>query len=96
MNNLNNKNKINNYLKEHSYLELDGDIDLHYSDSDILDYSTRRNGNVGDEEFSYEDYEHACLMKKNLLKLFSDVDIDIETVDEWVYLNVSFNQKGSV
>jgi len=51
-------------------------------------YSTRKNGNVGDDVYGQEDYDHAEEMKKRILEFapddFSDKDIEIFTFDEWV------------
>jgi hypothetical protein len=58
-------------------------------DYDFINFSTRENGNVGDEEHSDIDYQDAKRIEKILLdKYRGKISTDIETVDEWVHLNI--------
>lgn len=55
-----------------------------------LSFSTRENGDVGAEEYAMEDFEDAETVLKELENTFKDkIEVDIETVDEWVHLNVT-------
>lgn len=53
-----------------------------------LEYSTRENGDVGSETYSMEDVKDARIVRNALLQKFKKLDISIETVDEWVHLNI--------
>ena len=77
---------ILSFIKNVSYLSHDEDI----SETHFL-FSTRVNGSVGDEDYGEEDYTHAIDVKKKLLKEFNDITVEIETIDEWVTLNVFIN-----
>lgn len=58
-------------------------------DYDYVNFSTRENGDVGAEKYSMIDYEDAKRMQKILKEQFSGkISTDIETVDEFVYLNI--------
>jgi hypothetical protein len=57
-------------------------------DDDSLLYSTRENGDVGEEEYSEEDYNALVAEKKILLKKFDNINVSVSTCDEWVMLNV--------
>lgn len=65
-------------------------LQLDQEDDDSLSFVTREHGNVGEETYSEEDMEDAINLKSVLLKKFSNIIIDIEDVDEWVYLNITF------
>ncbi len=85
------KKNIVDFINKNSYLDLDGTLKEEYKYKSNLFFSTRSNGNVGDEEYGEEDYCHAIKIKKTLMELFSEdiEDIEIETVDEWVHLTVN-------
>lgn len=58
-------------------------------DYDFINFSTRENGNVGDEEHSEIDFKDAERMEKILLaKYRGKISTEVETVDEWVHLNI--------
>lgn len=65
-------------------------LQLDQEDVDSLSFVTREHGNVGEETYSEEDMEDAINLKSVLLKKFSNIIIDIEGVDEWVHLNITF------
>ena len=66
-------------------------FDLDDDDDNCLDYSTRENGNVGDEEYGEDDFIEAHRMAIMLENSFgSAVVTDVETCDEWVFLHISF------
>jgi hypothetical protein len=76
--------KIENLVTKHSYFELDNVEDEHCS------FTTRENGNVHSETPSKIDILEARKLKKIILENFEDVEVYIETCDEWVNVNVSF------
>ncbi len=82
------KTKIAEFVKKHSYLNLDGIIEEHYTHEDTLSFETRDNGNVGEEEYGEEDYTAAENIQKLLNNTFDNINIDIDVCDEWVILNV--------
>lgn len=60
---------------------------------DFLVYATRENGDVGEEVHSDEDYNDAYNIQKKISHKYGcSINVEIETVDEWVYLNVKFNK----
>lgn len=54
--------------------------------------TTRRHGNVGDEEPGQEDLVEARRLKAALTRAFPGVKVVIHTVDEWVNLDVVLGQ----
>ena len=57
---------------------------------DFMTFSTRENGDVGEETASPIDFDDAWRMSKILLMEFTGkIKADIEEVDEWVYLNIT-------
>tara|TARA_R110000850_G_C9897488_1_gene459521 strand:- start:579 stop:857 length:279 start_codon:yes stop_codon:yes gene_type:complete len=75
-------NSIRAYVKESS-----SNLTEHDSDYDYINFSTRKNGDVGEEEYSIIDYKDAEKLSKELSNEFG-VNPEIETVDEWVHLNI--------
>lgn len=58
-------------------------------DYDFINFSTRENGNVGDEKHSEIDYQDALRVEKILLNKYrGKIFTEVETVDEWVHLNI--------
>ena len=51
-----------------------------------LSFSTRENGNVGDETPGKEDFKKAHELAIDIKKSFDIVNVEISSVDEWVYL----------
>jgi len=53
-------------------------------------FISRDNGSVGDEEPGKKDFKEAQRLAKLIKKKFGNtVDIDIDSVDEWVHLEVT-------
>lgn len=75
-------NEIKEYVKNSS-----SSLVEHNSDYDYVSFSTRKNGNVGDEIHSEIDLADATKLGDELSAKFG-VYPDIETVDEWVHLNI--------
>lgn len=63
-------------------------FDLDREDGNMMIYSTRRHGNVGDEITGVEDLREALRLKTELILLRGWTDVDIEEVDEWVFINI--------
>lgn len=74
--------EIKEYVKNSS-----SNLSEHDSDYDYVNFSTRENGNVGDEIHSEIDLADATKLGDELSEKFG-VNPDIETVDEWVHLNI--------
>lgn len=56
---------------------------------DFISFSTRENGDVGNESPGKEDIIDVKRLKSALSKQFNNIDMEIEIVDEWVHLNVN-------
>ena len=74
------KDEIKDYMRNTSF-------SLDEEDDNSLDYATRENGSVYDEEFGQADYQEALNIKKNLEASF-EVEVHIDTCDEWVLLQI--------
>ena len=74
------------FVDKNSYFTLDGD------DDDVVMFATRENGCVGSETSSDDDYVEGIQLME-LLKSNFDVDCSIETVDEWVHIEVTNKKK---
>ena len=63
-------------------------------DRNVLNYATRANGDVGNEEYAEEDYQDALRVGKYLLKqdYASEIKVTLETVDEWVLLSIGIRE----
>ncbi|MFO7968828.1 MAG: hypothetical protein R6U15_01805 [Candidatus Izemoplasmatales bacterium] len=60
------------------------------STNTVLTFSTRDNGNVGEEEYSEIDFKEGLRLKKLLTKEFENkIKINLEPVDEWVMLEIT-------
>ena len=65
------------------YFEIDDENETN------INYISRQHGNVGDEEPGQEDIDNAYTIKRNLMEMFNgEITIEIETVDEWVDINI--------
>lgn len=76
------KDKIKNLFNQHSYFDLDDEGD------DFINYTTRENGNVGDEEIGIKDWQEGVKMKTMLKSIEGIKEIELDTFDEWVYINI--------
>lgn len=92
---MNLKEEIKNTVHSLGNLELHGDLIEHYSDTNTLEFRTRENGNVGDEEPGQADISEAINTKKVLLDKYPDniKKVDWGIVDEWVNLSVEISEK---
>ena len=67
----------------------DTTLTINNTDDDSLSFGTREHGNVGSETPGKKDIQDAKRLKSALAKQFNNIDIEIETVDEWTHLNVN-------
>ena len=75
--------KIKLFVAKNSYLEVSDD------DEDEVRFTTRQNGNVGDEEPGQEDWNEIVRVAKLLKVEFPDqLKCTGETIDEWTDLIV--------
>jgi len=70
-------------------------FDIVDNGDDYIEFSTRENGNVGDETTGAEDVNTAVKLQK-LIKQKFGVTSEIEEVDEWVHLNVTFPKEKKI
>lgn len=75
--------KIINLVKETSYFDFED-----YQEG-IYQFSTRRFGDILNGEYGCIDYQTAIDVRKKLLANFSDINVSIDTCDEWVMLYVT-------
>lgn len=76
---------IINFVQKNSWFEFE------YEDENEILFSTRANGNVGDETPGQKDLNEAARLKREFAKHYPTLTIDIEEVDEWVHLTVNLN-----
>lgn len=77
------KEKIKLFVANNSYIELNDD------DDDEVRFTTRQNGNVGDEEPGQEDWNEIVRVARLLKVEFPDqLKCNGETIDEWTDLIV--------
>ncbi len=66
-------------------------LSCHDEEPDYIYFSTRENGDNGEEHHSDIDYNDAYNIQKKIeAKYRGKVSVEIETVDEFVHLNVEF------
>ena len=60
----------------------------------VLNYATRANGDVGNEEYAEEDYQDALRVGEYLLKqdYATKIKVSLDTVDEWVLLSIGIKE----
>jgi len=75
-----NKDSIINHVQKISWFDHDE------TDGNRFIFSTRQNGNVGEEQYSEKDINEARRVIIDLNKHFQIFEPMIDTVDEWVYL----------
>lgn len=86
--------KIKDFAGKNSYFSCDTDIeDLDISET--LEFSTRKNGDVGSEKYSDVDLQEAYLLRKKLSNNFFPKlkmeNIEVYPVDEWIMMSINFN-----
>lgn len=80
------KNKeIIKYVEDNSWFECDVD------EEDYLSFTTRRHGNNYREEYGEEDLEEAYRIIKQVKHQFKNLDISVDTCDEWVNIEITNN-----
>jgi len=80
------KEKIQKIIRQ----DRDSTLVLTDEGDNFITFSTRENGDVGEETTSPIDFDDAWRMSKILLMEFTGkIKADIEEVDEWVYLNIT-------
>ena len=57
-------------------------------EKDLIMYSTRENGSVGEELASDQDVDEAIRLKRIVESKFNNIVATVEVVDEWVHLNI--------
>lgn len=76
---------VKKFISDNSYFR----FNQYTKDIDTLIFTTRENGNVGEEEASDVDIEEGRKLRTLLKKEFPDLKVSMEVVDEWVDVNVS-------
>ena len=80
------KEKIQKIIKQ----DRDSTLVLTDEGDNFITFSTRENGDVGEEMSSQIDFDDAWRMSKKLLMEFTGkIKANIEEIDEWVYLNIT-------
>lgn len=78
-----NKNDIIKFIKSNSYFDFEGEEDS------VLQFSTRENGSVSDETASIIDINAGKKLAKEIVNNFSNTDVKLDVVDEWVLIFIS-------
>jgi hypothetical protein len=85
-------NEVKMIIKKMVKDEKESTLSIDDEGEEFLSFSTREHGDVGEEEHSDIDYNDAYNIQKKIQKKFGEEFlVDIETVDEFVYLNIIFN-----
>lgn len=71
------------FVFDNSYFEFDGE-----EDDRTLTFSTRKHGNVADEEVGAEDVKEGKRIAREVMSKFPDATVTLEAVDEWVIMSV--------
>lgn len=58
-----------------------------------LSFSSNRYGDPFNEEYGEKDYKEAIRICKKIKKEFRNIEYDIDTFDEWVYVYISITQE---
>jgi hypothetical protein len=77
------KAEIIKFIKGISYFDDESD------EYETIEFATRQNGDIYNEESSDLDYQEGRRVKKELLAKFDGIEVNIDTVDEWVLLSVT-------
>jgi len=81
--------EIKAFVERNSYLDyLDYADGYEFDGVEHLTFETRDNGDVGEEVYGEEDYKEAVRLQNILLKKFDGISINIDTVDEWILLEI--------
>ena len=78
--------EIIRFVEKNSFQEFEGD-----EDSNVLEFTTREHGNVGDEEYSQIDFDDAQEVMLKVMGEFNHLieSYEIDTCDEWVNLVIT-------
>lgn len=75
---------IINFVENNSYFQVD--------DEEYLSFTTRKHGNIAEEEHSNIDYLEAIKICQKVKKEFEDIEYDIVTCDERVNIHISMTE----
>ena len=75
--------RIKDIVHSNSWIE----FECKEEDGSLL-FSTREHGDIDAEEHGQDDYQNAVIVADILANEIDDIKTRIETVDEWVQLNV--------
>lgn len=85
--------------KGSTYMDLDDDPDFsepnYVSKRYSFSFSTRQNGNIGEEKIGEADWAEAQRLKKTIKEKFPNLKVDIQEVGEYVSLTVSTEEQKS-
>ena len=76
--------KIIDFVENNSYFQVD--------DEECLSFTTRKHGNIAEEEYSNIDYLEAIKICQKVKNEFEDIEYDIDTCDEWVNIYISITE----
>lgn len=81
--------KIVKFVQKNSWFELDGDIEDFEDDNELI-FTTRRNGNVGDETYGQKDFDEGIRIMLEVMGEFGHLirQYEVTTCDEWVNLEI--------
>ena len=82
------------YIEKNTWFQLDGDIEDFEGESDLI-FTTRENGNVGDEMFGEKDWNEAERIMLEIIREFGHLikSQTITTCDEWVNLEIELKDE---
>ena len=75
---------IIDFVENNSYFQVD--------DEEYLSFTTRKHGNIAEEQHSNIDYLEAIKICQKVKKEFEDIEYDIDTCDEWVNIYISITE----
>jgi len=78
-------------IKIREYVERESWFEFEELDENIAVFTTRENGDVGSELASQIDIKEGYRIGTEVKNLFLGTSLDIEEVDEWVYLRIEIN-----
>jgi hypothetical protein len=86
-------NQVKKFMEDNSYFEF-----YTVSPNNDIEYSTRQNGNVGDEKYGEADMEEARRIKKLLKSKLPKIikDVEFEGAEEWVFMNIKLKKDEKI
>lgn len=76
---------IIDFVENNSYFQVD--------DEEHLSFTTRKHGNIAEEQHSDIDYLEAIKICQKVKKEFEHIEYDIDTCDEWVNIYISITDE---